>query len=167
MEHPPSPLSPLLVNARTGEVYLQLPSPHDNIILTPPRLSDAPSIVHHMGDPLVYKWLQGPPHPYLPSHATDWLSKIMSSSEDALKQLAADLQPRWMEECPVRVLREVRPDGTDNMLGDIGVDRCGFPDVQDADEKKRLSEENLTRPAGDPEIVWCIGGEINSNFEQG
>ncbi|KAH8099283.1 hypothetical protein BXZ70DRAFT_289672 [Cristinia sonorae] len=160
MDHPKSPLSPLLVNPATGEAYLQLPSPHENIIITPPRMSDAPDIIHHMSDPLVYKWLQGPPHPYLPSHAEYWLAQIKPPCDEILKHFDTELeQPTWMEVCPVRTLREVRPDGTDIMLGDIGIDRCGFPDVQDLEERERLSRENMARPTGDPEIVWCIGGK--------
>lgn len=59
--------------------------------------------------------------------------------------------------CPVRTLREVRADGTEVFLGDIGVDRCGYPDLEASFEKERLIEKNSQRLAGDPEIAWCIG----------
>ncbi|TCD68088.1 hypothetical protein EIP91_011541 [Steccherinum ochraceum] len=168
MDSSPSSLSPLQVNPSTGEPYLQLPSPHESIIITPPRLSDAPSVLHHMKDPAVNKWLSGPPQPYMEHHATGFLSSVKAVCDDALKEIAeneasAAEKPFLLGTCPVRTLREVKPDGTDVMLGDVGLLRCGFPDVQDDAERKRLAEENQSRPVGDPKIVWCFGDYLGSS----
>lgn len=157
---PTTPLFPLHLNETTGEPYLRLPSPHENIIITPPRMEDAAAVLHQMNDFNVYRWLQGPPHPYLPVHASDWLTQIKAGSDEALQKLAEEETHKPIGLCPVRTLREVRSDGSDFLLGDINVDRCGYPDVQDPIERRRLSEQNSQRVAGDPDIVWCIGGEI-------
>jgi hypothetical protein len=65
-------LRPLELNDRTGEPFLRLPAPFQNIIITPPRSEDVPSIVRALNDPRVYKTLSGPPFPYLEEHATAW-----------------------------------------------------------------------------------------------
>ena len=63
----------------TGEPYITLPSPHDNIILTPPRTipnpngidaeplipeADLSAITTNLNDPRIYLFLEGPPVPY-------------------------------------------------------------------------------------------------------
>jgi hypothetical protein len=50
-------LHPLQLNPITKEPFLRLPAPHDNIIVTPPRLSDAPDMVIAMNDEHIYPWL--------------------------------------------------------------------------------------------------------------
>lgn len=90
------------------------------------------------------------------------MSKIKSDCDDVLRELAAEKpedQPTLFGTCPVRTLREVKPDGTDIMLGDLELDRCGYPDVQDVGERESLAMENMLRPVGDPGIAWCIGGK--------
>jgi hypothetical protein len=57
-------LHPLEVNRKTGEPFLRLLS-HTNIIITPPRLSDAPLYVPILNDERVIRWLSSPPYPYL------------------------------------------------------------------------------------------------------
>jgi RimJ/RimL family protein N-acetyltransferase len=52
------------VNPKTGEPFLRLLS-HKNIIITPPRLSDAPLYVPILNDERVIHWLSSPPYPYL------------------------------------------------------------------------------------------------------
>ena len=56
-------LYPLEVNPKTGEPFLRLRN-HKNIILTPPRVEDAPACVPLLNDPRVCDWLAGPPYPY-------------------------------------------------------------------------------------------------------
>lgn len=51
-------LHPLEVNPQTGEPFLQLPSPHENIIITPIRLTDKPAIIDILNDYRVVQWLQ-------------------------------------------------------------------------------------------------------------
>lgn len=67
--------------------------------------------------------------------------------------------------CPVRYIREVREDGSDVFIGDVGMMRCmhgelmGPDGVLDWSNKAKLEEENNAIPAGDPRIIWSIGGE--------
>ncbi|KAI0782496.1 hypothetical protein BC629DRAFT_558308 [Irpex lacteus] len=160
MAHPQ--LHPLQVNERTGEPYLRLPSPHDNIIITPPRAEDVPAIIAALNDPRVYSTLEGPPFPYKEEHAVWWIDHVKAPSDELLQELrqAADEGSQSLKvvaACPVRTLREVQEDGTDIFLGDIGCDRCGYPDVVDQEEKSRLTFANDQLPPGDKDIVWCIG----------
>jgi len=161
MAHPQ--LHPLQVNERTGEPFLRLPRPHQNIIITPPRLDDVPAIVHRLSDPRVYKTLESPPFPYKEEHGVFWVKKIKDLSDTLLQELR-DAAEQGMEGlkvvggCPVRTLREVQEDGTDIFLGDIGPDRCGFPDLDnDEQEQARLVAANNALAVGDQRIIWCIG----------
>ena len=54
-------LHPLKVDPETGEVYLQLPAPHEHIVMTLQRESDAPLLVQHFNDPRIYMNLSGTP----------------------------------------------------------------------------------------------------------
>ncbi|KAI0361483.1 hypothetical protein OH77DRAFT_1417744 [Trametes cingulata] len=157
---------PLQFNPETGEPFLRLPAPHDSIIITPPRKSDASAIVSYMNDPAVYAWLDGPPFPYLPEHAESWLEGVTRTADAALEELKRasadhpDEPPIFVSACPVRSLREVREDGTDIFLGDITLVRERWPDVMDKEVKERLAKPNAEKPAGDPGIIWCIGDYI-------
>lgn len=62
-----------------------------------------------------------------------------------------------VDACPVRSIREVKPDGTEIFLGDIGIQRYGYEELQ-GEEKARLVDENMTKKTGDPTIVWSVGG---------
>ncbi|CAG8717560.1 15864_t:CDS:1, partial [Acaulospora colombiana] len=65
-------LHPLLVNEKTGEPYLQLPYPHDNIRITPPRSDDVDTTVSYLNDPRIYEHLAGPPFPYTTENGIQW-----------------------------------------------------------------------------------------------
>lgn len=158
-----SRLTPLKVDPISGEPFLQLPAPLDNIIITPPRLSDAPSVIAHLNDYNVVQWLQGPPYPYTAAHAETWLKQQTQESDAILSALTSadrDKHSVLVEGCPVTTLREKKEDGTDIMLGDIGIHRCTFPGTEDPEERARLTRENAERKLGDPDIVWCVGGEL-------
>lgn len=51
-------LQPLQVNPRTHEPFLQLPSPFECIIITPPRDADKASVAEILSDPRVNLCLQ-------------------------------------------------------------------------------------------------------------
>jgi hypothetical protein len=157
-------LHPLQVNPQTGEPFLRLKS-HEHIIITPPRLSDAPFLPPILNDPLVHKWLTHPPYPYLPEHAEFWLTIITTASNAVLRELeqAKDTRSqRTVDECPVRFLREVKEDGTDIFLGDIAFIRCPWMELAGTgvnwEQKDVLTEENSRLERGDPKIVWSVGG---------
>ena len=163
-------LLPLQFNPQTGEPFLRLPSPHDNIILTPPRMSDVAAIVSHMNDPAVYTWLEGPPFPYLPEHAEEWLRKVKNGTDAVMEVLQRATEedpaarPVLVSEPPVRTIREVREDGSELFLGDVALLRERWPDMSDGDEKDALKQPNADKELGDPEIVWCIGGALHSSL---
>lgn len=159
-------VSPLQYNSRTGEPFIRLPSPHENLILTPPRPSDVAANYSLMTDQKVYRMLSGPPFPYLESHAIGWIDMITTHAAEAMREFqeaeAAERSTgtkRFVGTCPVRYIREVQEDGSDVFLGDIDVHRCQFPDVKDPDEQARLAGENNARELGDPDIAWCIGSK--------
>ncbi|KAH9944275.1 acyl-CoA N-acyltransferase [Epithele typhae] len=168
---PQSQYHPLQFNPQTKEPFLRLPSPHEHIILTPPRTSDGPAIFSHMSDPRVYSWLEGPPFPYRPEHAEQWISMIKKDADAALEVLRIaseadpDAPPVLVSACPVRCIREVRDDGSDIFLGDIAILRERWPDESDEDAQKALKDPNYERPLGDPEIVWCFGDYIAASHQ--
>jgi hypothetical protein len=51
-------LHPLKVSSNTGEPFLQLPSPHEHIIITPLRLTDKPAIMNILNDEGISDWLE-------------------------------------------------------------------------------------------------------------
>ncbi|KAI0655203.1 acyl-CoA N-acyltransferase [Cubamyces menziesii] len=157
---------PLQLHPKTGELLLRLPSPHDNIIITPPRMSDAETIISYMNDPALYYWLEGPPFPYLPEHADCWLNQVKEGTDAAIAELERanaehpDGPPVIVSSCPMRCLREEREDGSDVFLGDVTLLRERWPDLEDRVLKESLAKPNAERPIGDPDIVWCIGDYI-------
>lgn len=161
---PGSQLYPLEINTQTGEPFLRLPAPNDNIILTAPRTNDTKSLAPIINNPRVSIWLEGPPIPYRDEDAEEWLALIVKQSEDILAELREEdrLNPegplKVVGGCPVRHIREVLPDGTDIYLGDIGISRAQMEEVLDPDERKRAVEANNRKAVGDPSIVWTFGG---------
>ena len=154
---------PLERHPQTGEPYIPLPAPHENVIITPARREDVPHMVAILNDTPVKKWLDGPPFPYLDEHAEQWIANAMGTSETVMHELrVADadhpegpLVP--VSGCPVGSLRVVQEDGRETFLGVVEFKRCGFPDMLDPEEQRRLVARNQSRKYGDPEIVWCIG----------
>ncbi|KIM88725.1 hypothetical protein PILCRDRAFT_813697 [Piloderma croceum F 1598] len=169
-------LSPLQVNPRNGEPFLQLPSPHEHIIITPLRLTDKPAIIDIMNDKRVSQWLEGPPYPYLQEHADLWVDANKEVCDVAIRELEEEnrIHPggplKVVESCPVRSIREVKADGTDVFLGDIRVDRCANEELDDdnADKENSLVDANMAKQTGDPSIVWTIGDYLApSHHRQG
>ena len=148
----------LQVNPTTGEVFLRLPAPYENIIITPPRYSDAADIVSILNDPRVYKSLIGPAFPYHHHHAMDWLGRMKNRSDKVLEDLHEG--KTVVDGCPVQHICEVQPDGTELYLGDLSVSRNGWLEVEDKDLRAKMTSENLEKPVGDPSIVWTMGGML-------
>ena len=146
-------LSPLLLNKSTGEPYLQLPSPHDNVIITPARPGDVDPIVEYLSDPRVMKWLASVPHPYTQQDGQKWVDIITARSQVLFHRLEEG--DRFVDGCPVQCIREVQADGTDVFIGDIYISR-------QSPEMRWVSSEdanNMEKPAGDPTILYTIGCE--------
>lgn len=130
------------VNPLTGESFLRLLPPHDiNFILTPPRKSDKFSMIAALNDPRVYQWLLGPPYPYLPEHADEWIEHTSRQAD--------------------KIIREVKDDGTDVFLGDVSIGRNDY-EYKSFAERETLVQERTEKRPGDPGICWCFGGQCNS-----
>ncbi|KAJ6601265.1 acyl-CoA N-acyltransferase [Mycena vulgaris] len=158
-------LHPLEVNPETGEPFLRLAS-HKNIIVTPPRLSDAPFLIALLNDERVYDWLASPPYPYLPEHAEWWMNQIKPASDKLLAELEAardDETLKIVDDCPVRHLREVRDDGTEIFLGDIGFHLSKFP--WELEGTGRLIQRTPRRDPSDPDI-WSLGDYLASSHHR-
>jgi hypothetical protein len=152
----------LSIDERTGRPYLRLPAPHQRIIIAAPSLHDASQIPDIMNDPRVYRWIVNPPFPYLMEHAVSWLT-LAKADADAIwnESEQADAESpdgSLVDGCPVRSILEENDDGSYTFLGDCGIGRSTFDEVIDVEERTRLVQENNARPAGDPDIIWSMGG---------
>ncbi len=155
-------LEPLKIDETTGEPYLQLPAPHDKIVITPPRMKDGPRLVEILTSREVNQWLTGIPTTYNLEGAEEWLTRSTRNSNEISKELREESQEgplKIVGGCPVTTIREVQEDGTQVLLGSIGVFRCMFRYLEEA-EAKHLTEENERREVGDPGIEWEIGGKL-------
>ncbi|KAG1860651.1 hypothetical protein DFJ58DRAFT_778374 [Suillus subalutaceus] len=156
-------LHPLEINPKTGEPFLRLAAPHQNIILTPPRQGDQSVLIQHLNDPAIYGWMQALPIPYLPEHADFWIQFVKEESDATLESLRKSAEDfpngplQFVGGNPVGHLREVKEDGTDVLIGDVNFRRSAFEEVLDEVERKRVQEDNAKKQAGDPTIQYTIG----------
>ncbi|KAH7915628.1 hypothetical protein BJ138DRAFT_1054409 [Hygrophoropsis aurantiaca] len=158
-----SQLYPLEVNPSTGEPFLRLPAPNDNIIITPPRYEDEPLFGPIINHPEVSIWLEGPPIPYRDEDASFWINIVKPKADTLINDLREEEKRnpdgplKLVDDCPISHLREVLPDGSDTFIGCIGVHRAQFEEVLDAEERAEKFEENNAKEAGDPTIRWTFG----------
>ena len=71
---------------------------------------------------------------------------------------------KFVKECPVSYLREVKEDGSDVFIGSLALTTCLYgelmgPDGLDWENKKKLEDENNKLKAGDARIVWSFGSK--------
>ncbi|KAF7302519.1 N-acetyltransferase domain-containing protein [Mycena chlorophos] len=115
-------LHPLELNPATGEPFLRLPG-REGFVLTPPRMTDVDAMVEVFNDERIYYWLTGTPFPYTKDNAIWWLGEnAVPISQRVLKELEAgrdDPALKLVDACPVSIIREVKPDGTDVLVGGI------------------------------------------------
>lgn len=157
-------MNALQVNPTTGELFLRLPAPYENIVITPPRETDANDLVLMLNDPRIYKFLLAPPFPYRPHHAEEWLRMTRNKSDKILKALREG--ETVVDGFPVQYIREMQSDGSELLLGDVSVARQGWLTVSDEGVRAKMTKENSERPVGDPGIVWTIGGVSKSAAER-
>ncbi|GJJ09608.1 hypothetical protein Clacol_003831 [Clathrus columnatus] len=152
------------VNSKTGEPFLSLPAPHSNIILTPPRLDEADekAAVQYLNDLNIAKWLQGPPFPYNLDHARKWMEKTHAESQAILQEINQNPPGAFINGCPFKILREVKEDGQDILIGDCSINPWIFEELLDPQERSQAIEQNQARNAGDPLKEWSFGGNASS-----
>jgi len=161
---PNQQLHPLEINPETGEPFLRLKH-HRNIILTPPRWEDARASVAYMNDLRVNEWLASVSYPYSLEQSEMFLKSIKNASDEVLKLLEDardEPEPILVGSCPVRSIREVKSDGTDVYIGDVGLMRCMHGELMGLhgvnwENKDKLEAENDSLPIGNPSIIWSIG----------
>ncbi|KAA8642005.1 hypothetical protein EYZ11_003958 [Aspergillus tanneri] len=150
-------------NPHNNELYLRLPTPHQNIIVTPFRphnREDESALVAHLNDMRVASWLIGPPFPYKLEDAKLWVAR---SSEKSDKQLEEAKAQSFVGGCPFSCIREVLAEDDDGitkdiLIGGIDVERYEYIDFPENSEMRRgAAEKNLALPLGSPEIEWSIG----------
>ncbi|KZO96337.1 acyl-CoA N-acyltransferase [Calocera viscosa TUFC12733] len=151
----------LFDKSRNDEPYIPLPAPHDNIRMTPWRLTDveAVPILNH---PAVYPNLLGPPYPYTKEDAEDWASQQVKQFEPDRQYFTGDegapvKEGKLFDYAPMPVIREVQPDGSQIFLGVSDIVRSNHFGVTDKQRKEELTKENEAKPLGDPSIMWMIG----------
>ena len=164
-------LKPLVFNPETGESYIPVvvsKSPSLKIIVTPPRPSDALTKASIMNGKPVYMNLASAPYPHTVERAGKWLELRKEECDQELSQCLTRLKNLFEAEtteglgnavlpgCPVRSIRKIHPDGSDEYLGDISIKRATFHHIQDPLEAQRMMAENEARMVGDPEIVWAF-----------
>lgn len=107
-------------------------------------------------------------------HAKTWFTFAQGYSKVVLSKLdAARDAPELItvNACPVRAIREVKENGEEIYLGDVGIDRCMDGKLlalsagaqADDEQAARYQEENCGRSAGDPKIIWDFGGTLGNS----
>ena len=100
-------------------------------------------------------------------HAEEWITMVKSKADSILEELESGRDKSELiitDGCPVRYLREIKEDGTELFIGEIGIYRCNHgelmgPNGLDWDSKAKYEEENNKLAVGDERIVWSIGGK--------
>ncbi|KAI6130158.1 hypothetical protein EV401DRAFT_1851464 [Pisolithus croceorrhizus] len=152
----------LRINPATKEPFLRLSSPHENIIITPPRVGDDEHLFTLFSDLRIAAWLYPIPVPFTRAHARAMLREAKDEADALLNEIRSldtehmDNYPKFVGGCPVKCVREVRKDGTDVFIGYITVHRGVFADVQGEIECQIVVEENNKKTVGDPSIRWSF-----------
>lgn len=147
-----SQLSPLEINSATGEPFLRLPAPHQNIIVTPPREGDDEHLFALFRDTNVADWFSSIPAPFSRDQSRAMLDQAKEVADAVLDELhtlekeSPGKKLKVVDGCPVRHLREVQENGTDVFIGYIEVRRNVYKDVLDETERRAQFEENNKRP---------------------
>lgn len=151
-------------NLETGEYFLKLPPPFDNIILTTARAgstADEEIVVKALNDPRVYEHFENR-LPYLPEHASAFLKRSAADDERIFGQLNAATAGSdvYADGSPLKFIREIKSDGRDTLIGVAGFSRYSFYELPpDSEEKNQAKEQNFSFPPGDPRIIWSAACE--------
>lgn len=111
-----------------GSLFIRLPPPHGNMIITEPHYSDGETVLVDFNNPLIYMNLAGPPFPYT---SNDWderfsrVSKTSSMTMEEWKGVEASRQKvetgakKWVGTAvPVTAIREINNEtGEEKFLG--------------------------------------------------
>lgn len=165
---------PFRINKETNEPYLQLPAPFSHIIVTPPLLSDVKPNTILLNHPSIYPMLVSPPYPFFEHHSEAFLSECIEFSSKSFSEFKDEILAQSAASktefefiatsTPFQIIREVKigEDGKEvrEYIGDIGFNRSRFLEIEDEEERRKLTEENVRKQKGDPTIVWTFGGTV-------
>ncbi|KAK4056915.1 hypothetical protein OIO90_002165 [Microbotryomycetes sp. JL221] len=153
---------------------ITLPLPDDD----PNFERDLTQQVETLSNPDVAMKLSGPPFPYTRRDAIGWNELNEQIWHNALEIYKRTLKGEesdddWRQAFPngifsyLRVAKDVneRDQGQGEWIGDIGIRRWLFEDVQDLHERKRLKQINDERRVGDPDLVWSVGYYVKPSFQ--
>ncbi|BGO94017.1 hypothetical protein NBRC10512_003650 [Rhodotorula toruloides] len=154
------------------EPYFPLP-PHPTsppLIVTPYRPTDIPSVMRTLNDPQVAYQLVGPPYPYTDNDAHGWSELRRRETEKVFNEVLGPKAEQALrgEEVDNWVVGDWalgnvrRADG--EWVGDFGLCRWAFEDVPDAEERKKLVDENAAKEAGDPMLAWSYGFFLDPTY---
>ena len=155
---------PLLIDAKTGDPYVQLAAPLTAFRITLPRVSedDISQTVRMMNDPLVYKYLNTPPYPHSAEHAREFLEGVKVICDGFFEEMKGDrfIETGMVSGSPFMSIREVKEqEGVDRYIGYVRLMRTVYMSEKDPMERERLKAENYAKEAGDPTISWMFAGE--------
>jgi hypothetical protein len=149
---------PFKVDPTTGEPFLRLASPHENIILTFPRFENADAVVEILNDRRLYPFVNSS-YPHTFNDANSYTKVIHRTTDEVwseIKIFGTD-SGRVFGGCPVRSICEIQDDGRRVYLGDFGIGRWRAPEILDPELRAEESQKNLEKPIGDPSIIWSAG----------
>ncbi|KAF8177885.1 acyl-CoA N-acyltransferase [Mycena galopus ATCC 62051] len=107
-----------------GEPYLPLPAPFERFYLGAMRQSDLPHDVSMMNDLRVVRTIHGPPFPNPLINAQRWLVRERATVV-ALLAANAEGNFRPAASSPFNVLRERKPDGSEEYVGQVTLGPMG------------------------------------------
>jgi len=149
---------PFDIHPETGEPMLRLPYPHEQIILTCPRIEYSGAVVEILNDPEVYPFINAP-HPHTVENARNYIQQTRRTTEEVWSEIMAcgTKSSRVFGNCPVRSIVEIQPNGQWMYIGDFGLGRWRAPGIRDVQKRAQEVEKNSEKPVGDPSIKWSAG----------
>jgi len=150
--------TPFKIHPNTGDPFLQLPSPHSNVVLTSPRPEYADVMAEILNHPEVYPFVNAP-YPHTKENAQQFIQQVRQTTDYVWSEIEAlgTGSGYIFGGIPVRSICEIQSDGTWLYLGDFGFGRGQAKDILDPEVRKQVSKVNQERPIGDPAIVWSAG----------
>ncbi|KAH6917115.1 acetyltransferase [Coprinopsis sp. MPI-PUGE-AT-0042] len=136
-------------NSKSGELFLRLRK-HPNLVLTPPRESDAPKLQEYLSDPRIYEYLVSPPVPYLLEHAEKLLSQVLPNSLASVREVERGLPAVFG--FPFIFIRSLQGD-EDELIGKIELKPC--PEGR---------YDHIKEEIGSTMGIWTIGDWLSPAF---
>ncbi|GAA5968656.1 hypothetical protein JCM3765_004152 [Sporobolomyces pararoseus] len=139
------------------------------LILTPPRPDDLSVQVKCLNDPSVGLRLIGPPYPYTFEMGQEWsgfrYENVQTYFERLYKYYSDDKEQKGeLEEKETRregiPFASIRNWKTGEWVGEIGICRWEFKDIENEAERQKMYKENEEREIGQDELVWSFGCEL-------